>query len=139
VSGLWFRLARQDPPEGLRPGHTFRWLVLYVANWVLYAFSFWVLSASFGHRAGPIPIGSAFAAAYVLGYLMIFAPAGLGVREGFLVAFLTPHLGVGPSGILAVVARVWTTVVEVLPTAAFWVRHVGASNPSAPGPEGTGG
>jgi hypothetical protein len=124
VSALWFRLAHQEVPETLSSTHPLRWLGLFFANWVLYAFSFWVLSTSFGHRADLIPVGSAFAAAYVLGYLMIFAPAGLGVREGFLVAFLTPHLGLGPSGALAVVARIWTTVVEVVPAAAFWVRHV---------------
>jgi uncharacterized membrane protein YbhN (UPF0104 family) len=51
---------------------------------------------------------------------MIFAPAGVGVREGFLVAFLTPFFGAGPSAVLALVARVWTTLVELLPAAAFW-------------------
>jgi hypothetical protein len=124
VTALWFRFARQEVPEALRSAHRLRWIGLFFANWVLYAFSFWVLTTSFGHRADLIPVGSAFAAAYVLGYLMIFAPAGLGVREGFLVAFLTPHLGLGPSGALAVVARIWTTVVEVVPAAAFWMREV---------------
>ncbi len=132
ASALWFRLARQEAPENLNSSHPLRWLGLFFANWVLYAFSFWVLSTSFGHRADLIPVGSAFAAAYVLGYLMIFAPAGLGVREGFLVAFLTPHLGLGPSGALAVVARIWTTVVEVVPAAAFWARHVATPAGSAP-------
>lgn len=120
--GLWFRLARQELPPGLGSVHAVRWLLLYVANWALYAFSFWVLAASFGHRADVLPVASAFAAAYVLGYIMIFAPAGVGVREGFLVAFLTPYLGVGPAGALAVVARLWTTAVELVPAAAFWVR-----------------
>jgi hypothetical protein len=133
VSALWFRLARQEVPETLSATHPLRWLALFFANWVLYAFSFWVLSTSFGHRADLIPVGSAFAAAYVLGYLMIFAPAGLGVREGFLVAFLTPHLGLGPSGALAVVARIWTTVVEVVPASAFWARHVATAEGSGAG------
>ena len=133
LSALWFRLARQEVPETLSSSHPVRWLALFFANWVLYAFSFWVLSTSFGHRADLIPVGSAFAAAYVLGYLMIFAPAGLGVREGFLVAFLTPHLGLGPSGALAVVARIWTTVVEVVPASAFWARHLATAEGSGAG------
>jgi len=121
ASALWFRLAKQEAPPALGSVHALRWLGLYVANWALYAFSFWLLAASFGYRAGVVPVGSAFAAAYVLGYIMIFAPAGVGVREGFLVAFLTPFFGAGPSAALALIARVWTTLVELVPAAAFWL------------------
>jgi hypothetical protein len=71
-----------------------------------------------------VPVASAFAAAYVLGYAMIFAPAGLGPREGFLIAFLTPHVGAASAGVIAVVARLWTTVVELLPAGAFWLAHL---------------
>jgi hypothetical protein len=60
----------------------------------------------------------------VLGYAMIFAPAGLGPREGFLIVFLTPHLGAAPSGVVAIVARIWTTLVEVVPAALFWIGYV---------------
>lgn len=122
--GLWFRLARQDAPPGLGSVHAVRWLALFAANWALYAFSFWVLAASFGHTGDVVPVASAFAAAYVLGYLALFAPAGVGVREGFLVAFLAPYLGVGPAGALAVVARLWTTVVELIPAATFGLRYL---------------
>jgi hypothetical protein len=124
IAGLWFRLARQDPPASLASVHALRWLALFAVNWVLYAIAFWVLAASFGYRPPFVPVASAFAAAYVLGYVMIFAPAGVGVREGFLIAFLTPHLGAGPSGALAVAARLWTTLVEIVPAGAFWIGHV---------------
>ena len=122
VVTLWFRLARQEQPRELGSGHALAWLVLFTANWVLYAFSFWILAASFGHTGDILPVASAFAAAYVLGYLMIFAPAGVGVREASLVAFLTPYMGAGPAGVLAVAARVWTTVVELVPAGLFWMR-----------------
>ncbi len=124
IVALWFRVARQEPPEALGALHAVRWLVLFILNWGLYAFSFWVLAASFGHRAAVVPVASAFAAAYVLGYLMLFAPAGVGVREGALIAFLTPYLGAPASGVLAIVARIWTTGVELVPAAAFWLHRV---------------
>ena len=139
ATALWFRVSKQEAPANLGSIHALRWLVLYVGNWILYAFSFWVLATSFGHRGDVIPVASAFAAAYVLGYVMIFAPAGVGVREGFLVAFLSPYLGVGPAGVLAVVARLWTTVLELVPAAAFWLRHLMSGNGHANGGEGTGG
>jgi len=138
ITALWFRVSKQEAPANLGSVHALRWLLLYLGNWILYAFSFWVLAASFGHRGDVVPVASAFAAAYVLGYVMIFAPAGVGVREGFLVAFLSPYLGVGPSGVLAVVARLWTTVVELVPAAAFWLRHLTRATRNANGGESAG-
>ena len=67
---------------------------------------------------------SAFAAAYVVGYVILFAPAGLGVREGVLVFMLSPHLGAGTAGAVAAIARLWTTLVEIVPAAAFWGRRL---------------
>lgn len=139
VAALWFRLARQERPELLGSVHALRWLVLYTLNWVLYALAFWVLALSVGVDAPVVPLGSAFAAAYVLGYVMIFAPAGVGVREGFMVALLTPHIGPGPSGALAILARIWTTGVELVPAAVFWTGHLaeGAESRAARDQEGS--
>jgi uncharacterized membrane protein YbhN (UPF0104 family) len=78
---------------------------------------------------------SAFAAAYLLGYVAIFAPAGLGVREGFLVAFLGPALGPGPAVALATAQRVWMTAVEVLGAALAWPA-LRSADPTV-GPEGS--
>jgi len=124
IAGVWFRLSGTERPRGLGPAQALRWLALYTANWVLYALSFWVLARSLALAGGLVPVASAFAAAYVLGYAMIFAPAGLGPREGFLIAFLTPHVGAASAGVIAVVARLWTTVVELLPAGAFWLAHL---------------
>ena len=123
---LWFRIVRTEAPPQLASVHGLQWLALYTLNWVVLALSFWVLVISFGVSAEIVPVASAFAAAYVAGYLFIPAPAGVGIREGMLIVFLTPHLGVGVAGALAVIARIWTTVVEVLPATLFWVRHVAA-------------
>ena len=134
LMGLWFRVARRPLPDGLEPGPLFgiRWVTLYTLNWVLYAGAFWLLVTSFDVPGGPLLVGPAFAAAYVLGYLMVFAPAGIGVREGFLVAFLQPAMGAGPGTAVAVISRLWTTAVEVVPAALVATSHLGE------GSEGTG-
>ena len=141
VAGVWLRLARIEAPEDLGVRHGVRWLALYVLNWAVYALSFWILVRSLGSGGALLPVASAFAAAYVLGYAMIFAPAGLGPREGFLIVFLTPHVGAGPAGVIAIVARLWTTLLELVPAAAFWLGWVrrppvdGAGGPTpVPGP-----
>lgn len=137
VVGLWFRITRSDARPEVSGVHALRWLALYTVNWTLYALSFWVLALSLDLGGDLIPVASAFAAAYVLGYAMVFAPAGLGPREGFLIIFLTPHLGAAHSGVLAIVARVWTTLVEVVPAGIFWLTHLARTRSSAgaaPGP-----
>jgi len=139
AAGLWFRLARQEPPVGLRSAHALRWFVLYTLNWLLYALAFGVLVASFGQVGNLLAVGSAFAAAYVVGYVVIFAPAGAGVRELTLVGLLAPSMGAAPAGALAVIARIWTTVVELVPAAAFWVRHVTMGRRQPAGGGGTTG
>jgi len=115
-----FRIIRRPTPESLDPGRSFgaRWLALNALNWALYSVAFWGLARSLGY-AIPLPeAGSAFAAAWLMGYLALFAPAGVGVREGFLVAFLQPELGTGAIA-LAVVARLWMTAVEIVPAAVL--------------------
>ena len=135
LASAWLRVAGTEGTLASGSLHGVRWLALYLVNWALYALAFWVLAESLGFSAELLPVASAFAAAYVLGYLMIFAPAGLGPREGFLIVFLTPHLGAAPSGMLALVARVWTTAVEVVPAGIFWIRRV--ATPAEHRPEGT--
>jgi uncharacterized membrane protein YbhN (UPF0104 family) len=102
--------------------------------WLLYTGAFWLFVTGLGFSVPALSTASAFAAAYVLGYVMVFAPAGLGVREGFLVALLSPQMGAASAGAVALIARLWMTLVEVVPAAAYWARHLatapGASKPT---------
>lgn len=134
LADLWFRFAKAPRPTALRPALAVEWLVVGLASWVVYATAFWMLVRGLGLETALLPTASAFAAAYVLGYVMVFAPAGIGVREGFLVALLSPQVGAAAAGAVAVIARLWTTLIEVLPAAAFWTRHVATTAPSAPKP-----
>jgi len=114
--GLWFRIARTEVPEGVRPSATFgmRWTGLYAFGWVLQGLAFWILVRSLGLDLDAMAGLPAYPAAYVLGYLAIFAPAGVGVREGVLTACLQPALGRNAALIVALVARLWTTTMELL-------------------------
>lgn len=55
----------------------------------------------------------AFAASYLVGYLALFLPGGLGVRELILVALLQDAIGQGPAFALAVASRLTLTVNEL--------------------------
>lgn len=92
--------------------------------WVGYGIAF----AIFAGALVPAPAAAttnahivAFALSYLAGYLAVFAPGGIGVRELSLAALLTAWLGYGSgdAGVLVLTSRVWLTVLEVLPGAAF--------------------
>ena len=131
--GLWCRVTRTDPPESPRRGRRagVRWLALYVGNWSLYTVAFWLLYLSFGEWKAFMQVGPAFALAYVAGYAAVFAPAGAGIREGFLVLLLRPVMGEEEALVFALIARVWATVVELLPAAIFAFVHA-RSSPESP-------
>lgn len=119
---LGFRLGRRggEAPE-LDPWFGARWLGLYVPGWIGYGVAFGLLWSAFPDTppvAWKLAIGS-FAAAYFLGYAAVFAPAGVGVREGVLAAALAPSLGVASATVLAIIARIWMTLTELLPLA--WI------------------
>lgn len=106
--------------------------------WVGYGLAFSV----FAGALVPAPPGAsanahivAFTLSYLAGYLAVFAPGGIGVRELSLAALLTAWLGYGSgdAGVLVLTSRVWLTVLEVLPGAALlaWAAFTKLrSNPS---------
>jgi glycosyltransferase 2 family protein len=55
------------------------------------------------------------ALAFVIGYAVFIAPAGLGAKEGALAAFLSLYVPLPVAALLAVAARLWTVAAEVLP------------------------
>ena len=130
---VWFRFVRARPPSNLTGALVLRWLLQVTVVWVAVGASFWLFAASLGAELSPVHAGSAFAAAYVAGYLMLFAPAGVGVREGFLVVFLAPALGSGPATVLAIAARLWMTAAEVVPAGILWALYRRSPSSSAPG------
>ena len=136
VVAFWFRLTRTDPlGDGLGSGNAgLRWLVLYVMNWGIYATAFWLLYLSFGESGTFLQVGPAFAAAYVAGYIAIFAPAGAGIREGVLVVLLQPIMAREAAVVLAIIARLWTIALEVIPAALLSVgwRRSHRTGQSAP-------
>ena len=133
---VWFRIAGSEG-EGptLSRGFGLRWTTLYVLNWSLYAAAFWLLFLGLEGWAPFLYVGPAFAAAYVGGYLALFAPAGLGVREGLLAAFLAPVLRPEAALAVAVAARIWATAVEVVPAALLAPRVLGGSRGSRRPPD----
>lgn len=91
------------------------WVFLFSVNWLLLGVGFYFLIASLieiPFSLMPYLTGS-FALAGVIGLLVIFAPSGIGVREGVMTASLARALPLGVAAGAAILARVWITIAEV--------------------------
>jgi len=90
----------------------------YCAYWAISGTAFWLLAVALGAPpASPLAWASAFAAAYVVGYLSLLTPSGLGVREASLTLLLDSISVAGPVAIAALVARLWFTLCELVAAA----------------------
>ena len=92
-----------------------RIFVGYMICWIFYGFSFWLFIVSISGNFD-LPLTGAigtFALAYQIGYLSIFAPGGIGVREYIIKLLLTPFIGPVAVGV-AIAARLWNMLTEIL-------------------------
>jgi hypothetical protein len=97
------------------------YLALTFAGWIGYGISFALFAKAVLPDAplAPLTAAAVYVAAYVAGILVIILPGGLGVREGVLVAALTPLIGVDRALFLAITSRLWLVALEVLGALAF--------------------
>jgi hypothetical protein len=93
------------------------WLLIgrYFLVWLGMGLSFAALVAALTPiRPVDVPyLVASWAAAYVIGYLTLLTPAGLGVREGVLAVLLFPIMPQPVAAVVAIMARLWMTVGEV--------------------------
>jgi uncharacterized membrane protein YbhN (UPF0104 family) len=97
-----------------------------VVAWILYGVAFRLVTAAIlgeatGATAGYIAV---YTASYLFGYLAVFAPGGVGVREAVLIALL-PKFGLASAGdavLLAALSRLWLTILEIVPGLLFLAR-----------------
>ena len=106
-----------------------------ILAWLLYgaAFQLFVLGMTGSAPGSYADYVTAFAWPYILGYLALVVPGGLGVREGALALALgTLKLATPPTAlVIAVSSRLWLSLLEVIPGVLF-LKRSGGSRPRAP-------
>ena len=131
--GRLLRLARRPPLDQPLSGRVMaRALAWSCSSWVLYGLQIWLLATRLGApdgRTALLAIGG-FAFAWSVGFLVVFAPAGAGIRDVLLVAVLGPVLGVGSATAVALVSRALMTGGDLL-TAALAAASSRAPHPRA--------
>jgi glycosyltransferase 2 family protein len=105
------------------------------ASWLLYGIAF----ALFAHGVSPRATGNAtsyiavYTGSYLAGYLALFAPGGVGVREAVLVLAM-PRFGLASApdaAVIAITSRLWLTVLEILPGLLLLQRRRAAQSTRA--------
>jgi uncharacterized membrane protein YbhN (UPF0104 family) len=123
--GVLRRLTGRDIPIASVPPSVIVYAIAgNLIAWVLYGVAFrWFVIGILGQAAGDTSSYIAvFSASYVLGYMVLFLPAGVGARELSMVAALQAfHLVAGreEAVLITVVSRLWTSVLELVPGFLF--------------------
>jgi glycosyltransferase 2 family protein len=97
-----------------------------VLAWLLYgaAFQLFMVGLLSSSAGGYVEYLAAYTISYLVGYLALFLPAGIGAREGAMVTVLAyAGLATRPqAALVALASRVWLTLLEVVPGFLFWAH-----------------
>jgi hypothetical protein len=90
-------------------------IVANAVAWVGYGVALWLLARGLLPGAGLelLPAITVFTASYLAGFLALFAPGGIGVREGVFILMLQGPIGIGAATALAIASRLLLTVTEL--------------------------
>ena len=118
VVGMGLDVLRQPPPEHTVTARGMGTAVTWsVAGWAFAGLHVWVLAADLGlersWKAVALCVGG-YAAAWVVGFVVVVVPAGAGAREAALLLALGGSLAHGSVLLTVLVSRVLTTVVDLV-------------------------
>ncbi|MEY9913281.1 hypothetical protein ABIA35_009548 [Catenulispora sp. MAP12-49] len=114
-----FRLTRRPAIEPLTARTIAETAARSAVGWLLAGLHIWVLAIALGATPGRtllLAIGG-YAFAWSVGFIIVFAPAGAGVRELILVAALQPVLDPGKATVVALASRLVTIVADLVAAA----------------------
>jgi hypothetical protein len=112
------RLAAPDAAVGPLPppvGSVAFGLAANTIAWLGYGVALWLLARGLlpGSGLSLLRAIAVFTASYLAGFLALFAPGGIGVREGVFILMLQGPIGIGAATALAIASRLLLTVTEL--------------------------
>lgn len=102
-------------------------LALSTLSWFLYGLAFHLFLDSFVPLAwSALPAVTAInALAFIVGYVVVIAPGGLGFKEGAIALLLAGLVPPAVAASLAIASRLWTIAAELLPALYLARRRAG--------------
>ena len=102
-------------------------LVGNVVAWFVYGAAFQLfMTGVLGRSTGDyLTYLAAYTSSYLIGYIFLFAPAGVGFREAAMLELLqVAGLATGPeAALVTLTSRIWLTLLEVVPALLFWTHY----------------
>jgi uncharacterized membrane protein YbhN (UPF0104 family) len=124
LNGLthWFPAKFAGVTQGLRQQHFVAWsvvckiMLLFIGVCILYVSAWHAIVWSFPRleHMNVWLLCAAYSVAWISGYLSLVTPGGVGVREAAFVMLGAELTGLSSLALLAVVARLWQVVLEVI-------------------------
>jgi hypothetical protein len=126
-------LPRSFPPlRAIRPAMLASAFGANLLAWIAYGAALLFLARGVlpdVHLSLPQAIG-VFTCSYLVGFIALFAPGGLGPRESVFLLLLAGDIGLKPAAGLALASRLLLTGTEVLPAVPLLLRRKAPSPPS---------
>ena len=111
------RLIRRQPIEStLNVGTMLKLTVLLTGRTLGYSLGFAMMAKAVVPRLtfSAVPdLVVAFCLANLVGYLALFAPAGIGPRDGMYILLLAPIMSPPEAGLVTLMVRVWQTLMDL--------------------------
>jgi glycosyltransferase 2 family protein len=101
-------------------------IIISILNWMMWSIAFYLLLISI-HDISIVPIkaGLLFPISTVFGIVVVIAPGGLGIREGFLTLGLTAlSLPSNDAASIAILSRLWFLIGELLVFVVALLSHI---------------
>lgn len=118
---MWSRLLakflRQEwVPFDVRYSHLVMILMASLLTWVIAGLGFSLFVEALTPEAGghTVQLVTIYSASWLVGLLAVVVPAGVGVREGAMTMLLAAIMPQPTAAVIAIAARLWVTLLEVL-------------------------
>lgn len=111
------KIVKKEPVEiKLDYFNILKLILFYTCNWFIFGFAFYMMINSFYQLSLHhfFYLTGSFALASLAGFFAIFAPAGIGVREGILLILLQIIISSEVAIFISFLSRVWITLSEAI-------------------------
>jgi glycosyltransferase 2 family protein len=121
---LLARLGKERFSLGLDTTGALKITFWYFLSWLVFGAAFWLFVMAITHDRSfhPFFLTGVFVVSNVIGFLAVFTPGGLGVREGLIGLLLAGYVPAGVGILVAFLLRLMTITVELFCVALVLIR-----------------
>ena len=111
------KIIKKDLEIPMKYSQMLKVVLLFIGNWLIIGVGFFILTKSIYPTVDASHLlfcAGIWGVSAIMGILAVFAPSGLGVREGIIVAGLMLIMPESEAVIISVVSRLWQTIPELI-------------------------